>query len=551
MYPLVQHRLFHHLALAIIVAILTLPNLGVSSFWDDDEALNAEAAREMMEKGTWVTPTFNFELRTAKPVMLYWLQRTSYSIFGVNEFAARLPSVLAGLISVLLLYELGRRMFGAGTGFGAAVILASSIEFCMLAHAATPDSTLLMFTLLTLYFFWLGSEPNRRWWFVPTAAASGLAMLTKGIVGVALPGLVVLLYLLWNREVWRVWDKRLVWGIVAATVVAAPWYILVTVDTRGEFAKKFFIHEHFDRLRTPLENHSGPPFYHVAAILVLFAPWSIFLGATVWYAVRSARRGADSEPNPETRAHRFLLSWIICYLMVFSIAATKLPNYVLPLYPALALLTARFLNQWRLGELVLPRWMMPAGVVGLALVGAVTVIGLYIASGAIPISFGKMRLFPGLERWAFLGAIPILGAMIGLWLLYRNQKTALLGTVAATSILFVAGNAAFPAITFDAYKAPRALVQAAHACRPQEEVRLGSFAWFQPSLVFYGKREVHKLQSCEEVADFLKLQLSVYLFIPEAEWNIVLQRKDMPPWRVVAKQYDFLRNLDVVVITNR
>ena len=183
-----------------VAAALTLPNLGAASLWDVDEGVNAEAAREMHEADTWVIPTFNFELRTAKPVLLYWLQRASYAAFGVSEWSARLPSAVAGWLTVLLTYELARRMFGRPTGLLAGVVLASAAEFCALAHAATPDATLLLFTTLTFYLFWVGHEDGGRSWWLPTAAACGLAVLTKGPVGVALPGLVVVLYLVWNGE---------------------------------------------------------------------------------------------------------------------------------------------------------------------------------------------------------------------------------------------------------------------------------------------------------------------------------------------------------------
>src|SRR5438067_8187031 len=111
-----QHRLAHYLALTLTWAALVLPNLGAASLWDIDEGLNAEAAREMYESGNWVVPKFNFQLRDSKPALLYWLQAGCYRLFGVNEFAARFPSVLAAALAALLTYELGRRVFGAATG---------------------------------------------------------------------------------------------------------------------------------------------------------------------------------------------------------------------------------------------------------------------------------------------------------------------------------------------------------------------------------------------------------------------------------------------------
>src|SRR6476661_7956948 len=149
-----RERVRDYAVLLAVSAALTLPNLGGPSLWDVDEGVNAQAAREMRDADTWVIPTFNYELRTAKPVMLYWLQRASYAAFGVSEWSARLPSVLVAWLTVLLTYELARRMFGRATGLLAGIVLASAFEFCMLAHAATPDATLLLFTVLTYYLFW-------------------------------------------------------------------------------------------------------------------------------------------------------------------------------------------------------------------------------------------------------------------------------------------------------------------------------------------------------------------------------------------------------------
>ena len=131
-------------------ALLTLPNLGAHSLWDMDEGVNAECTREMLEAGTWIVPTFNGELRTAKPVMLYWIQRPFLATFGPTEWAARFPAALLGMGTVLLVYELGRRMFGVATGFLGGLVLASATQFCILSHAATPDAPLIFFTVLTL-----------------------------------------------------------------------------------------------------------------------------------------------------------------------------------------------------------------------------------------------------------------------------------------------------------------------------------------------------------------------------------------------------------------
>src|SRR5947207_13347847 len=123
MFHRLDHRAAHYLLLLVVTCRMTLPNLGVPSLWDVDEGHNAEAAREMLDSGNWIVPTFNYQLRVDKPALLYWLQIFAYRSFGVNEFSARLPSALAGLVTILMAYELGRSMFGPTTGLIAGLIL--------------------------------------------------------------------------------------------------------------------------------------------------------------------------------------------------------------------------------------------------------------------------------------------------------------------------------------------------------------------------------------------------------------------------------------------
>ncbi|MDB5308918.1 MAG: glycosyltransferase family 39 protein [Gemmataceae bacterium] len=546
-------RVADYAVLLAVAAVVTLPNLGTPSLWDVDEGVNAEAAREMREAGTWVIPTFNFELRTAKPVMLYWLQRASYAAFGVSEWSARLPSALAGWATILLTYELARRMFGRATGLLAGLVLASAIEFCVLAHAATPDATLLLFTALTYYLFWRGHENGGRGWWVPTAAACGLAALTKGPVGVALPGLVVVLYFAWNRELGRLWDRRLGWGILAGLLVAGPWYGLVTAETRGAWAKAFFLTENVNRVLTPMEDHRGPIFYHAVALLALFAPWSVFIAGVVWYGIKGTRRSDPSTPGTQDspfRAHRFLVCWVGAYLIFFSFVSTKLPNYILPLYPALAILTARFLVRWRDEELTLPRWYMPAAVVGMVLIGIGVGVGLMVAGGVGSVLPAKARVFPGLERWAVLGLIPLGGAAVIVRFLRTGDRRGFVTATAGTAVLFIGLIAAFPPGEMDRYKAPRDLVRESGVGDPARDVRVGCYDWFQPSVVFYARREVSKLPSPEKAAEFLAVPTPGYLFVPEPTWRLWVEKMVTGPNHIAARHYDFYRNCEVLVITN-
>ena len=580
-----RERLRDYAILLAVSAALTLPNLGATSLWDVDEGVNAEAAREMRDNGTWVIPTFNYQLRTAKPVMLYWLQRGTYAAFGVSEWSARLPSVLAAWLAVLLTYELARRMFGRPTGLLAGVVLASAFEFCMLAHAATPDATLLLFTVLTYFLFWARHEAGSRRWWVPTAAACALAVLTKGPVGVALPGLVILLYFAWNRELGRLFDRKLLWAALVFVLVAGPWYGLVTAETRGAWASAFFGRENLQRFSTPMENHRGPIYYHAVALFVLFTPWSAFLVASVWYGVRGARptppaplpegkgeedrslalaatpdacpsfsplpsgRGAGGVGSSDPRPYRFLICWFAAYLVFFSAAATKLPNYLLPVYPALAILTARFLVRWRTGELTLPKWVMPGAVAGLAVTALAVAGGLLVAGDAVKVLPAGARVFPGLGRWAVIGAVPLAAAVVMALAVRANDRARFVRALTAGAVAFTALAAALPPLAIDEQKAPKELVRASGLADATRDVRVAHFDWFQPSVVFYARREVTEVFTPDTAAEFLAVPTPGYLFVPAKTWE-QMEAKVPVPTRVVARHRDFYRNCDVLVVTN-
>jgi hypothetical protein len=193
---------------------------------------------------------------------------------------------------------------------------------------------------------------------------------------------------------------------------------------------------------------------------------------------------------------------------------------------------------------------MPTAIAALAFVGAATLVGLLLASGAIQLPIGKVRPLSGLEAWAPLGLIPLAGAGAAFYFLRRRQPADCVRTFTATGVLFVGSLAAFLTGSFEPHKAPRALIDQSGAYQPQNEIRLGSLHYFQPSLVFYGRREVQKLTDIGDAVEFLSHPYPVYMFVPEALWERV--RPKLPvPYREVTRRYDFLRNTGVVVLTNR
>jgi 4-amino-4-deoxy-L-arabinose transferase-like glycosyltransferase len=547
-----QSRPAHYAILAAAHLLLTLPNIGAHTLWDMDEGVNAEAGREMLESGNWITPYYNYEIRTAKPALLYWLQAASFWAFGVTEFAARLPAVICGLGSVWLTYELGRRMFSPSTGLLAGLILGTCVEFCLISHAATPDPPLILFLSAVFYCYWAGSEGGRRWWFVPCGALCGLAVLTKGPIGVAMPGLVIALHLAWNRQLGKLWDRQLLLGALAFVAVAAPWYLMVTLDTKGKWLQAFVMKENYDRFQNPADGHRGSPFYHVALLLVLFAPWSTFLIPSLSQAVRTARRTSDAEITDEASKYRFLIVWFLAYLVFFSLAATKLPNYVLPLYPAIAILTGRWLDQWRAGEVPVRPSLMGAAAAGCVLIGVLVIAALLLMAGTVtvPIHAKALGSMPALAPHAWLGVVPIFVGIWFWWQVRRGRPTEAIIAFGVGAVAFLGLASARVAGAMDEYKAPKYFAEQVGLRQTDRDIRIASFGWLRHSMVFYSRREVTRLYDPAAVDPFFSVPRPAYLIVPEDVWYDYRAPKLETPVKVIAKHYDFYAQMNILIVAN-
>lgn len=551
-----DNRAVHYALLAVVWAVLCLPNLGGPSLWDIDEGNNAECAQEMYESGNYIVPTFNFKLRLDKPALLYWLQASAYHVCGVNEFAARLPSALASLLALFVIYELGRLLFERSAALLAGLILAGSVAFCAAAHFANPDALLNLCILLNMWCFWM-HYTRRGGWLWGAGAACGVGMLAKGPVAVVLPMATAMLFFLVRRELRRCLDSRFVGAALLFVLIAAPWYVWVGLETKGEWLAGFFWKHNIERAVGVMENHSGPLFYYGLVLLAGLAPWSVFLGPTIWHAFTKTRavgfipaecRRDEPSGSPQQGRKQFLLCWLVVWLLFFTLVRTKLPNYILSAYPALALLTASFLNDWWRDRIVLPSWVMPTSLACLALAGMGISVGLLIAGDALPLPLPGRRL-PGLERGAWLGGIFLLGAAGATWCYRNGRRGELIGCITAASIAFTAALAFWGVNLVDRFKAPRPLVQALPADQLCREVRIGAIGYFQPSLVFYCQREVHCPENAVCAIEFLYTPLPVYLFVTKDMWE-QLRRIAPTPYREVARHRDLYNGREILLLTN-
>ena len=353
----------------------------------------------------------------------------------------------------------------------------------------------------------------------------------------------ILLFLAWNRELNRLLDRRMLWGILAFLLVAVPWFGLVAAETRGAYIRAFFGNDNVNRFLSPMENHRGPIFYYVGTILIFFAPWSIVIGPTIWSAMKSSKENNDNRPQ------RFLLLWVLAYLVFFSFAATKLPNYIAPLYPALALLTASFLHRWASGTLPVARWVMPTAAGGMAVIGIVVIVGLLIVGGAIFTNLKGLRLLPDLAPWAASGyCLSVARSQCWSFLNANSEIGPLRPLLSSQCYLFP------PWRRFSCRSSMRQRRRNPSPPSPAQkqldrDIRLASLDYSQESVTFYTKRRVERLHSATEAAAFLAMPRPGYLFVPAKVWDEQLVSQ-VGPHRIAAQRYDFYRNADILVVTN-
>ena len=321
------------LLLSIIFGFSFFQSLGRFPLIDPDEGRYAEIPREMMERGDFVTPLLNYVKYFEKPPLHYWLNAVAMSIFGKNEFAARFSGALMGLLAVLLVYHAGRRLFGRRSGLFAALILGACTGFVAQARLDITDMTLTCTLSAALAFFMVAAREGERHpgrYYYLSYLCAALAVLAKGLIGIVFPGAIIFLYLVVTGR-WRLLKTmRLPTGMLLFFAVSAPWFIMVSLRN-PEFARFFFIHEHFERFTTTVHGRYQPFWFFIPILLGTMLPWSLFIPAAVsgvWQG-RTTREGD---------ARLYLLIWAAFIFLFFSKSDSKLIPYILPVIPPLALL---------------------------------------------------------------------------------------------------------------------------------------------------------------------------------------------------------------------
>ncbi len=339
--------------LSLVLALLVF-RLGAVPLLGPDEPRYTRVAVEMHRDGEWVTPTLRGEPWLEKPPLFYWLAGAAFSVLGETEAAARVPSVVAALLLVGATALFGARVYGSAAGLHAGFVAGTSLLPFAYGRAASMDMLLAATVTVAIGLFGLRAlGVAGRLAIYAAAAAAGLATLAKGPLGLLLPALVLGGYLLATRE-WRWLREALSPAAVAAfALLAAPWYGAILADQGRHFLDVFILNHNLQRFTSTVHNHPGPFWYYLPVLLAGLFPWS---GLAVPALFRTAPRAS--------RTDLFVLLWLALPLAFFSLAGSKLPGYILPCVPPLAILMGRAADRL-IGEGGTPERLLSSRVVAL------------------------------------------------------------------------------------------------------------------------------------------------------------------------------------------
>ena len=425
----------YFLLITFLSLFVTFFRLGSIPLFDVDEAVFAEATKEMVQSGDWITPTYNGENRYDKPIMFYWLMAVSYKVFGINEFGARFPSALTAVLLCLSIFLFVRRLYDDKKAFYSSLTFALSLYCLAYSHAAVTDMTLSLFISLSLFSFYLSLKKNRRYIY-SFYLFSALAFLTKGLIGIIFPFGIVFLYLLITEGIKGVCKATDIWGILLFVAVSFPWYIAQYLINGQEFIQQFIVKHHFTRYTGVVSGHRGPLYYYIPAIIAGLFPWIAFLPSgirEVFQGTRSLKDLKNIGRNDDNHGLFFLL-WFGVIFLFFSFSTTKLPNYILPAIPAVSILISN-------GMHILKESLMQQGICNISNMRKryafifIAVVSA-MAGGAFLIS-RKYLAENGINdiNWTFGAASLMLAlSLIGLYGIWKNK--GLYGSIAAVMVCF-------------------------------------------------------------------------------------------------------------------
>ena len=479
--------------LLIAVALIWFANLEYRTLIKPDEGRYAEIPREMVVSGDWVTPRLNELKYFEKPPLQYWATATAYTLFGEHQWTSRLWAGLTGFAGILLVWFAGLRLLGREAAGYAALLLSSSLLYVLMGHINTLDMGVTFFLTLGIVGLLLGQaqadRKKQRNWMMLAWAGLALAVLSKGLMGLVLPGAALFIYCVVQRDFGVL--KRMHWlpGLAVFFVITVPWFVLV-MQANPEFFERFFIYEHYTRFTTKTHGRYQPWYYFIPILLAGALPWTVLMFDSMFRSVMERGRGR-SLPDKTFNTERFLLIWAVFIYVFFSVSGSKLPSYLLPMFPALALLMGKRIAEMR-GRVLL--WQVAP-----AIPVALLLLGLALNVGKFADTPNQAELYPHYGPWLVVAAlVSLAGLLAGMLLLWREKKPVAVMVLALSALL----SAQIGLSGYETVARERSAKHIAEAIRGEvkADVPFYSVLTYEQTLPFYLKRTFTLVQYQDEMA---------------------------------------------------
>lgn len=430
MRELIEIRRGTVLFLVLLFALAWFGTLEHRRLINPDEGRYSEIPREMVASGDWLTPRLNGIKYFEKPALQYWATAIAFTAFGEHHWTARLWPALTGFLGILATAFATARLFGTQAGLIAGAVLAGSVLWNVIGHVNTLDMGVSFFLAAAVFALCLAQRdeatpPERLRWQDGAWVLLALAVLSKGLIGLVLPAATVVAYALWQRDWGFILRIRPFRGLAILLAVTAPWFIAVSL-ANPEFARFFFIHEHFERFLTKAHGRYQPMWYFIPILLIGMLPW---LGTLL----QGLAAGMRSDGGLRFQPRRFLLLWAVLVFAFFSVSSSKLASYILPIFPALAALIGLHLAG-HVAARRIERHALPAiltGGISLFLVPYVR----NFANETVPAT-----LYQSYQPWLYGGSLALLlGGIGGFWLGRQGRSAAAVFAIAFGGFAFGQG----------------------------------------------------------------------------------------------------------------
>jgi 4-amino-4-deoxy-L-arabinose transferase-like glycosyltransferase len=485
-------------ALLLIFAAIWFCSLDYRRLVHPDEGRYAEIPREMVATGDWITPRLNGIKYFEKPALQYWITASAYSIFGVEQWTARLWPAVSGCLGILFVGYVGMRLGGQRLGLYSAAALASSAAYVLEAQILTLDAGVTFWMSVGLGSLFIAQRDNaslgeERGWMLAAWAALALAVLSKGLIGAALPAASLMIYSLLQRD-WAVWRRlHLVIGLLLFLAISAPWFVAVSMRN-SEFFDFFFIHEHFARFLTHEAHREGSWWYFVPILLAGLLPWTtVFLwtARSTWVNAPATRNGFSWQ--------RFAVVWSAFIFLFFSASGSKLPWYILPIFPALALLIG-----WQLTVLsrrTLVRLILPL-VVATSILTLVALVAYPILAARFAHSGELLESVLAYGIWFKAAcALALAGGVLGLAYLRSERRTAGVLALSLSALVTVMILLAGYDVLGESRSAKSIVSRVVTASGPfQRDIPFYTIRMYDQTLPYYLGRTVTQVEHDDELA---------------------------------------------------